>query len=345
MPGPLNRPALRRFRRIHEALVAGGFPNASVLAEDLEVTRRTVMRDIAFMRDQLGAPIEFVRAENGYRLSRGDWPFKLEAVLTEGEMVALYVAERCLAAEPGAPFAAELRRAIEKLAERLPDRVTVDASAVGAVPRGVRPADAAIFARLLAAVRERRRLRLVYRAAYNGRRSERTVDPLQVARVGGDWYCLCYDHARRKMIPFVPARVASVQETMERFEPPRGFDPAAHLASSLGAWTSGGHPVRVRVRFRPPASRYVAERRHHPSQRWIPGRDGSGVCELRVGVTPDLVSWILSWLPAAEVLAPSALRRAVAEAAAAGARRNGAGAVAADTAGASRRKRAAEVGA
>ena len=56
---PLSRPPLERMQRIHQALHAGGFPNAVTLAGDMEVTTKTIYRDVEFMRDRLGLPIDF----------------------------------------------------------------------------------------------------------------------------------------------------------------------------------------------------------------------------------------------------------------------------------------------
>ena len=40
--------------RLHERLRAGTFPNYRKLADELEVSTKTIQRDIDFMRDRLG---------------------------------------------------------------------------------------------------------------------------------------------------------------------------------------------------------------------------------------------------------------------------------------------------
>ena len=61
-----SRPPLERMLRIHQALEAGKFPNATTLAKELEVTTKTIQRDLEFMRDRLNLPVEFERVRNGY---------------------------------------------------------------------------------------------------------------------------------------------------------------------------------------------------------------------------------------------------------------------------------------
>jgi hypothetical protein len=61
--------ALRRLRHIREDLRGSHCPNRQQLAAALETHVRTVQRDLDFLRDQLGAPIEYDRQQGGYRLT------------------------------------------------------------------------------------------------------------------------------------------------------------------------------------------------------------------------------------------------------------------------------------
>ena len=56
-----SRPPLARMLQLHQQLQAGSFPNCRKLADELEVSTKTIQRDIDFMRDQLGMPIEYDR--------------------------------------------------------------------------------------------------------------------------------------------------------------------------------------------------------------------------------------------------------------------------------------------
>ncbi len=61
-----TRPALQRILAIDIAVRRLKWPNARTLARELKVTRRTIQRDIEFMRDRLHAPLEFDIVHNGY---------------------------------------------------------------------------------------------------------------------------------------------------------------------------------------------------------------------------------------------------------------------------------------
>ena len=61
-----SRPPLERMMRLHEKLKAGKFPNCRKLAEELEVSAKTIQRDIEFMRDRLNLPIEYDQLHFGF---------------------------------------------------------------------------------------------------------------------------------------------------------------------------------------------------------------------------------------------------------------------------------------
>src|SRR5437763_14910464 len=63
---PLSRPPLERMVKIHQAIQSGKFPNASTLARELEVSTKSIHRDIEFMRDRLELPIEYDGSRFGY---------------------------------------------------------------------------------------------------------------------------------------------------------------------------------------------------------------------------------------------------------------------------------------
>ena len=68
-----DRPLWRRLQTIHHQIKDGRRPNASSLARELRVSTKTVQRDLDYLRDELDAPIEFDRGENGYAYSASDY--------------------------------------------------------------------------------------------------------------------------------------------------------------------------------------------------------------------------------------------------------------------------------
>lgn len=65
-----SRPPLARMLRLHELLVANCYPNCRKMADEFEVSPKTIQRDINFMRDRLLLPIDYDEALFGFRYTR-----------------------------------------------------------------------------------------------------------------------------------------------------------------------------------------------------------------------------------------------------------------------------------
>lgn len=97
--------------------------------ELLEVGTRTIKREIAFLRDELNAPLIFDRQRRGYRYLNPGWNFPF-IQMTEGEMLAFFIAEHALR-HTGHTEAAQLKNTLAKLAAWLPTQIKVDLATLG----------------------------------------------------------------------------------------------------------------------------------------------------------------------------------------------------------------------
>ena len=77
-----TRPPIERMARIMAEIQAGIYPNAQKLAEKLEVSAKTVQRDIEFLRDRLRAPIEYDARRWGFYFTHTLGPAQPAFVLT-----------------------------------------------------------------------------------------------------------------------------------------------------------------------------------------------------------------------------------------------------------------------
>src|SRR6187397_2769426 len=90
---PKSRPPLERMMKIHQAIQSGKFPNAASLAQELEVSAKSIHRDLEFMRDRMQLPLEYDAKHNGYFYTQEVSAFPTLHI-TEGELFALLVAEK-----------------------------------------------------------------------------------------------------------------------------------------------------------------------------------------------------------------------------------------------------------
>jgi predicted DNA-binding transcriptional regulator YafY len=108
----------------------------------------------------------------------------------------------------------------------------------------------------------------------------------------------------------------------EKFEVPAGYAPEQLTEGAFGL-IRGKEAVKVRIRFDDKVARYVQRRMWHPTQRFRKAPGGGVEMTMEVRGTVEIVSWVLGFGGTAEVLAPPALREAVAAELAAATRRYG----------------------
>ena len=295
--------------RIHAVIAAGKHPNATTLARELEVTTKTIQRDLEFMRDRMNLPLEYVAAHNGYVYTEEVDSFPTLQI-SEGELFALLVAEKALQQYRGTPFEKRLVGAFRKLARSLPDTVSLNLAeweqSISFRTTAEPLLNLPVMDTLAKAVQKRRQLQITYRKPAARQPEERVIDPLHLANVNGDWYLFAYDHLRKDVRTFVPARIQSAEPTGKTFTPPAKFALEKQLRDSFGIHSRDGDYAVV-LRFTELVADYIREKRWHPSQELVELPDGVVELRLRLGSLQEVERWVLGWGGAASVIAPPEL--------------------------------------
>ena len=307
-----SRPPLERMLRIHRALQAGSFPNASKLAREVEVSSKTIHRDIEFMRDRLNLPVEYDASRNGYFYT-GEVSGFPTMQITEGEIFALVVAEKALQQYRGTSFEKPLLSAIQKMEQSLPDTISINLADIEQTisfrTRAEPILDLKIFDTLAKAVAQRQQLELNYRKP--GQQIEtRLVDPYHLANINGEWYLFAFDHARKDIRNFVPARIQSVKPTGKNFPRTENFSLEKRLRDSFGVHSGKGE-YEVVIRFNPRAADYIREKKWHESQQLRDLKNGGAELSLKLSSLAEVERWVLSWGGDAKVLKPRELVESV----------------------------------
>lgn len=181
---------------------------AGFLAQRLEVSERTVYRDVADLQHQ-GVPIEG-EAGVGYRLGSG---FDLPPLMfTHDEARALVASVRMAQVWQDPALARASQVALGKIMSVLPvaARVAAQSMAVYAPPFGPEPAVQATLQTLREAAQAHRKLRLQYSDSQD-QPSERTVRPLGCFYWGKVWTLVAWCEARQAFRSFRIDRMANVQ--------------------------------------------------------------------------------------------------------------------------------------
>ena len=231
------------------------------LAERLEVSVRTLRRDIDRLRD-LGYPVEAQRGvDGGYQLAAGAALPPL--LLEDDEAVALAIGLQ-VAVQNGsvAGLAESSVRALAKIVQVMPKRLRrqVDALRAMTVPAawegGATAVDSELLASLARVCRDDERLELTYTAA-DGAVSERLVEPHRLVVLGRRWYLVAYDLTRYGWRSFRVDRIGAAVDTGVRFgqKPLPAEDAATFVRQSIRALPS---PYEVTALVRAPADEVAA---------------------------------------------------------------------------------------
>jgi proteasome accessory factor B len=307
---PSSRPPLARMMRIHEELQAGRLTNGPKLARQLEVSTKTVARDLAFMRDQLGLPLEYDPKIYSWRYAYPVKNFPTVQV-SEGELLALLVAQKALELYRGTPYHDQLAHAFDKLATGLKDQISF--SPAGSLANvsfhqlGPSKSDLKIFEQLSRAVLRGFEIELTYRKAQSRTAETRRLQPYHLANRENAWYVVGFDQERGALRSFAVSRIERVAITAKRFAKPTEFSAEQYFAASFGAYVGSGEH-RVVIRFQPSAAAQIRERFWHESQVTVELPDGGVELRLNLSSLAEVQRWALSWAEQAEVVSPPELR-------------------------------------
>ena len=315
-----SRPPLNRFQEIFHAIKTGRYPNRTQLARSIEVTTKTIQRDLDYMRYQLNLPIEFDYARGGYYFTKTVTDLPLFQ-LTESELVSVFVAQKALEAYRGTPFEQPLRTAFQKLQAATSNpgvRVSISwedlGSSISFRHFSAYLPDATIFAELAKAIQNEEVVEFDYKKLDAKAFERRTVEPWHLACVSGQWYLLGYDSKRGARRIFVLGRMQNVSTNARGFSHPRPGDADIRqlFQNSFQIWQSENARLeRIVLRFSGRAAQLVRERNWHPSQRLQELAEGNLEVTLTLNSLEEIVPWILSWGRECEVVRPARLRNKV----------------------------------
>jgi predicted DNA-binding transcriptional regulator YafY len=279
--------------------------------EELECSRATAYRDLAYLRDFLMAPVTG-NGEAGFRYdsSEGD-RFELPGLwLSSQELHSLLAAQQLLTRSDGGVLSnalAPLQHRIEKLLDEHAGGRRVPVERVRVVPHRIRKLDEHAFRTVATAVLDRKQLAFEYRARSTDASTRRSVSPQRLTHYRDNWYLDAWDHERDALRSFAVDRIthARLGDDTARDVPDEELD--RQLASSYGIF-SGTPKGWATIVFNAKAARWVADEHWHSQQqgRFLP----DGRYELKVPYSNgrELLMDVMHYGSDAEIVEPPVLR-------------------------------------
>jgi predicted DNA-binding transcriptional regulator YafY len=282
----------------------------SELARRLEVSRRTVRRDVDRLRE-LGYPVEATQGVlGGYRLVAGAAMPPL--LLDDDEAVAIAVGLRTAAGHAIAGMEEASVRALAKLEQVLPSRLRYRVRTLGqatsALTRHGPVVDPETLTVLAATVAKGEQVRFEYEAG-DTTRSRRKVEPLRLVAAGRRWYLVAYDADRDGWRTFRVDRIHRPAPTGLPTKP-RELPAENAVAYVGGERTDWGTPtVRVSATFQAPVAEVAGrlgdtpgqvvpiderscrlDRQSDDSMVWLASRMAALGCEFQVHEPAELIT-------------------------------------------------------
>jgi len=309
---------LERFYRIQRMLTRKPTVRRQDFLDELEVSLATFKRDLEYMRDRFRFPILYDKDLEAYRIDtrvadHGLWQLPGLWFSAE-ELRALLTMDRLLGElQPGllAELVAPLRKRIRDLVEASHESAGDLGDRIRVLPMGSRSVEPGHFRLIATALLSRRRLRVRHYRRAEGTMLERDVSPQRLVHYRDNWYLDAWCHKRQALRTFAVDAIdhATLLDKPAREVPVDVLD--RHFSSGYGIF-AGADTQEAVLLFNATRARWVSRETWHPKQDGKLQLDGSYLLKFPYSREPELVMDILKYGGDVEVLAPEALRRAVA---------------------------------
>lgn len=286
---PDGRAYLRAFYRLYEIdkqICAGNFPSVRQLAESLRVNERTIKRDIAVMRDSFNAPIIYDRKNGGFRYAKTGWTLPLTR-LSEGDLLAFFIAENTLRLTGHTPEALQLKHSLAKIASLLPEEISINLATLGENIRFQNLPFVSVEPKILQTLARfaifQESAEFDYYSPHSQKHTYRIADVYLLHNFAGDWYAVSFDHQSQDFRDFHVGRMSNLKETNKYFERQKGWNAEDYLKKGF-FMMRGGRLTTVEILFDAYQAQWIRERAtFHPEEKRADLPDGSLRLSFKIG--------------------------------------------------------------
>lgn len=333
---------------IDRLLAERGVVPFELFEEVLRVSAPTIKRDLRYMREELGAPIQFSKARGGYcyaespdadehktvpalrakraSQSRTFDPFRRTKDRTvklrskqwySSDELFVLTSTYDLLGQLEADGSSALAKELSPLRARVMDLFNLGGTSPRMLMRHVRVIDRSVIFRepeafelVGCALCEKRRLRISYHSQRTGETKEREISPLRLVHYRNRWYVDAYCHLTEALKTFLIENIsnAEILTTAVRRIPLSTIE--AELDSGYGIF-HGRKIQSAELHFTQEAGSYVLREAWHPKQRVEKLDDGTLMLTVPYSDSTEIVGEILRWGSKVEVVGPQELREEV----------------------------------
>lgn len=311
-----QRPTIRHWKLLRLLSESPGGLSLKELAESLNVTSRTVNRDLALFQE-VGIPVCETTGQHGLKLwSVSEAEEAIPLNFSYDEVAALYLGRRFLAPltktflwDAADSALRKIRTRLGPQAVRYLDRL-LDTFRLTTVGWSDYSEKGDLIDALILGCEENREVLIGYRSLAADEDENYAIRPYELVYHEGTLYVVGFSCKSQGIRHWKIDRMSSALASNQKFDPPEDFDTEQYRKSGFAIFTSTDLAVcRIKVRFDRRVARYVSEHKWHESEKFAEQNDGSLLAEFELAATEEFRRWLLSFGMHAEILEPENLRQ------------------------------------
>ena len=306
-----------RIYQIDQLLNGRNFVTFQDLMERLEVSKATLKRDLAYMRDRLNAPIVFDRDLGGYRLEKqvGNIKYELPGLwFNADEIFALLTMQHLLNnIDSGGILSPHIKPLISRLTELLGstnDPLDQLQKRIKLETMGSRKFDLDHFQAIGSSLLKRKQIHIDYLGRGKNELTSRDISPQRLIYYKDNWYLDAYCHLKKDIRSFSVDAIQRVEILETKSIDVSEEKLNEELGSGYGIF-SGKTIKWTTLKFTAERARWVAQEKWHPKQEGQFLKDGSYQLKVPYSKEPELIIDVMKYGPDVEVTAPEDLRKKI----------------------------------
>lgn len=303
-----------RLLQLEKAIQTMNYPDVDRLVKELEVSRRTVLRDIDELKLYYNAPIEYDRAKKGYYYTDETF-FVRNVLVSEGELVAMAGILPLLERYDNTPLKETISKVYKTISQMLPNQVQVQSSLLNDVQFISDPLptiESDIFTKIFAAIKQHKTISFGYRSINSTEHTPHSLDPYKIYCQKGDWYAIGFCHKHNGYTTYNLSRMKDIVLCAD-FTPDPDYEKKVHIDPNFGIWNNESDFKKIELLFDKSVNTYILERTWHKNQECHQNSDGSVYLSFESNQFQETLFWVLHFGSSVQILNPPELKQAYRE--------------------------------
>ncbi len=299
-----------RLLKLEKAIRNIAYPSVERLMKELEVSRRTILRDLEELKLYYNAPIEYDRARKGYYYT-DDTFFVQNMLVSEGEVVALAGILPLLERYDNTPLKDTITKVYDTISQMLPNQVQVQSSLLNDVQFISDPLpaiDSEVFTKIFEAIRTHKTISFGYRSISSLKHSPHSLDPYKIYCQKGDWYAVGYCHTHKRYSTYNLSRIKDII-LLSNFVPDPDYEKKVYIDPNFGIWNSKSPVQKIELIFDKSINTYILERTWHKNQKCTQDKEGNVHLKFESNQLQETLYWVLHFGSAVKIVNPPELKQ------------------------------------